>query len=115
VKGEAITGNGYASAARTFCLILFPQGVEDSVVDILDQVGVPGYTQAERVIGRGQRGRHFDNPIWPGADGAIFTVTSPDQVSQISTVLVDLSKGLDEKSHGLYGVHVFTWPCEQVS
>jgi len=32
------------------------------------------------MVTSGSRGRHFDNPIWPGAVGAIFTVTSPAQV-----------------------------------
>ncbi len=102
------------SAPRTFCLILFPQGVEDAVISILDEVGVPGFTQSDKVTGRGERGRHFDNPLWPGADGAIFTVTTPLQVEQLSKSIVDLSAQLERESRGLFGLHVFTWPCEQV-
>jgi hypothetical protein len=93
---------------------VFPQGVEEAVIEILDRIGVPGFTQSEKVTGRGQRGRHFDNPIWPGADGSIFTVTSQKQASEVSSALAELSVSLEEHSRGLYGAHVFTWPCQQV-
>ncbi len=108
-------GSPEQTETRVFCLIVFPQGIEEAVIEILDATGVPGFTQSEKVTGRGSRGRHYDNPIWPGADGAIFTVTSPDQAAEASAALVELSRGLDQRSRGLYGVHVFTWPCQQVS
>lgn len=101
--------------SRIFCLILFPQGIEETVISILDEVGVPGFTQSDKVIGRGPRGRHFDNPIWPGADASIYTVTSPEQAAALSAAMVAFGRGLELQSHGLYGVHVFTWVCQQLA
>ena len=110
-----VAGSPAKTEPQTFCLIIFPQGVEEAVIGILDQVGVPGFTYSEKVTGRGLHGRHFDNPIWPGADGAIFTVTNTSQAVQLSAALVEFGRGLDRQSHGLYGVHVFTWACQQVA
>ncbi|HEX8966715.1 MAG TPA: hypothetical protein VF937_02475 [Chloroflexota bacterium] len=100
--------------SQTFCLIVFPQGVEDDLIELLDQLGVPGYTEVQKVTGRGPRGRHFDTAVWPGADGAIFTVVTDDQAAALSTALTNYSHRLEGDSQGLYGVHVFTWPCRQL-
>ena len=108
-------GSSAKAESRTFCLIVFPLGVEEAVIGILDEIGVPGFTQSSKVTGRGQRGNHFDSPIWPGADGAIFTVTSTEQAAGLSTAIVDFGRRLEQQSRGLYGVHVFTWACEQVA
>jgi hypothetical protein len=113
VVAPEVAGAPAQTEARTFCLIIFPMGIEESITGILDEVGVPGFTQLEKVTGRGQRGRHFDTPIWPGADYAIFTVTTPPQAAKLSESIVDFGRGLEQQSRGLYGVHVFTWPCQQ--
>lgn len=46
-------------STQTFSLIVFPMGVEYEIIRILDEVGVPGFTQSEKVTGRGSRGRHL--------------------------------------------------------
>lgn len=99
---------------KSFCLLIFPEGVEDEIIEILDQLGVPGFTQSKRVTGRGPRGRHFDNPIWPGTDGAIFTVIDREQASLLANQVVQLSQKLESSSRGLYGVRMFTWNCQQL-
>ncbi len=98
----------------TMFLIVFSESLRDEVIDLLDRVGVPGFTETQKVTGRGQRGRHFDNPIWPGADGMIYVVTSPEQSPTLASALSTYSHGVEKRSNNLYGVHVFTWPCAQV-
>jgi hypothetical protein len=51
--------------ARTMYVIVYPDSCKEEVVEILDSVGVPGYTETQKVVGRGERGRHFDNSICP--------------------------------------------------
>src|ERR1700730_12922231 len=58
-------------------LILYPKELEDEVVDALESAGVPGYTEMPKMIGRGRHIRHFDNAVWPGATGCVFTVVAP--------------------------------------
>jgi hypothetical protein len=65
--------------ARQLYLILFPSTLQERVIAILDAVGVPGYSETSDLVRRGPRGRHFNNPIWPGATGEIFTAVGSDQ------------------------------------
>jgi hypothetical protein len=95
-------------------VILYPDSNEEEVVQILDSVGVPGYTETRKVVGRGRRGRHFDNSIWPGADGMIFVVVGPTHARALESALTTYSRSLELRSRGLSGLHVFSWPCHQL-
>jgi hypothetical protein len=109
-----VDGAPNAAEPRAFFLIVFPQALEDEVVALLDGVGVPGYTEARKVMGRGPKGRHFDSAVWPGADNTIFTVVGGEQSGALSSALIHFNALLEQRSHGFYGVRVFTWECTQV-
>lgn len=103
-----------ATSSMTLFLILYPDSVQEDIIQILDSVGVPGFTETEKVVGRGTRGRHFDNPIWPGADGMIYAVVGPAHVRPLAAALTDCNRSLEMRSKNLYGLHIFTWPCDQL-
>jgi hypothetical protein len=108
-QGLQLTGT------RAMYLILYPKELEDEILQTLESVGVPGYTEMPKMVGRGQRVRHFDNPIWPGATGAIFSVLNPVEASaRLVPTFRALAETLDARSHGLYGLHMFAIPCEQL-
>jgi hypothetical protein len=102
------------ATSGTFYLILYPQFVADDIVSLLDRVGVPGFTETNKVIGRGRRGRHFDNAVWPGADGMIYVVVGPDHAGALDASLAEYNRDLEGRSKGVSGIHVFTWPCDQL-
>src|SRR5437763_17216954 len=87
-------------SARQLYWILYPKELEDEIVEALEGAGVPGYTEFPKLVGRGRRVRHFDNPIWPGATGAIITVISPDQAASLVEPFQRLNRMLEERSHG---------------
>ena len=95
-------------------LIVYPDSFKDDVVELLDAVGVPGYTEMEKVIGRGQRGRHFDDAIWPGADGMIYAVVGAAHVGPLAMALASYNHSLERRSRNHSGLHVFTWACDQL-
>src|SRR6516225_585354 len=99
----------------TMFLILYPQSSQEEVVALLDELGVSGYTQTDKVIGRGPRGHHFDSQIWPGADGMIYCVVGDDKRELLAAALSNFSHALEHNSKGLYGLHVFTWNCDQLT
>ena len=102
-------------AMKEMYLILYPKELEEEVIQTLEAVGVPGYTELPKMIGRGRRIRHFDNPVWPGATGALFSVLSPDEARQsLVPKFKELAATLEARSHGLYGLHMFALPCEQL-
>jgi hypothetical protein len=96
-------------------LILYPKELEDEIIEALESTGVPGYTEMPKMVGRGRHTKHFDNPIWPGATGCVFTVLSPSQAQEhLLPTFEALAASLDTRSHGLYGLHIFALPCEQL-
>src|SRR3981081_862802 len=100
---------------REFYLILYPKELEDEVIESLESTGVPGYTEMPKMIGRGRHVRHFDNAVWPGATGAVFTVVTPEEArTALLPTFEALAASLETRSHGLYRIHIFALPCEQI-
>jgi len=96
-------------------LILYPKELEDEILQALESTGVPGYTEMPKMVGRGRHIKHFDNAVWPGATGCIFTVLSPDDAeNKFLPTFKALAASLDTRSHGLYGLHIFALPCDQL-
>jgi hypothetical protein len=101
--------------SREMYFILYPKELEDEVIQTLESAGVPGYTEMPKMVGRGRRLRHFDNPIWPGATGALFTVlTRAEAQANLIPTFRALAANLETRSNGLYGLHMFALPCEQI-
>ena len=95
-------------------MILFPEEVEDEILATLEEAGVPGYTELPKMIGRGRRMKHFNNPVWPGAVGGVITVITAEQADALIEPFRALHARLDQRSHGLQGLHMFVLPCSQV-
>lgn len=96
-----------------FVLVLYPKELDDEMVRLIEAAGVPGYTELPKLIGKGQR-PHLDNPVWPGATGAIFSVVGADRLALLVERLREYGAGLEARSHGLHRVHVYALPCEQL-
>ncbi|GAC1320924.1 MAG: hypothetical protein NVSMB2_17240 [Chloroflexota bacterium] len=112
---EVIRAEGEQPTSLELYLILYPKELEDEIVVALESTGVPGYTEMPKMVGRGRHIRHFDNPVWPGATGCIFTVLSPsDARTALLPTFEALAASLDRRSKGLYGLHIFALPCHQV-
>jgi hypothetical protein len=102
-------------ATREMYLILYPKELEEEVIQTLEASGVPGYTEMPKMIGRGRHIRHFDNAVWPGATGCVFTVVTPGAArTTFLPAFEALAANLETRSHGLYGIHIVALPCEQV-
>ena len=106
---------GSQAGTKQLYLILYPKELEDEVIQTLEEAGVPGYTEMPKMIGRGRHIRHFDNAVWPGATGCVFTVVAPTSAREsLLPTFEALAANLETRSHGLYGIHIFALPCEQV-
>jgi hypothetical protein len=100
---------------RELYLILYPKELEDEIIETLETTGVPGYTEMPKMVGRGRNIRHFDNAVWPGATGCVFTVLTPQEArAKLLPTFEALAANLETRSKGLYGLHIFALPCEQI-
>ena len=114
IKSSDLEAFGTDRPVPTMYMIVYPEALRDGVIELLDQVGVPGYTETEKVIGRGSRGRHFDTPVWPGADGMIYALVGPELSEQLAAALTSFGQAVERRSKGVYGLHAFAWPCMQL-
>jgi hypothetical protein len=115
VETQPVTAEGGERERREMYMLLYPKELEDEVITALESTGVPGYTEMPKMIGRGRHTRHFDNAVWPGATGCIFTVLSTAEArARFIPTFQALAASLDHRSHGLYGLHIFALPCAQV-
>jgi hypothetical protein len=112
---RAIGEQSEGAEPREMYMILYPKELEDEIIETLESTGVPGYTEMPKMVGRGRKVRHFDNAVWPGATGCIFTVVTPRQAeATLIPAFHGLADRLEARSHGLYGIHLFALPCQQL-
>lgn len=115
LEAQPAIADGSVRRARELYLILYPKELEDEIIQTLESTGVPGYTEMPKMIGRGRHTRHFDNPVWPGATGCVFTVVAAGEArKQFLPAFEALAANLETRSKGLYGLHIFALPCDQV-
>jgi hypothetical protein len=115
IESQPGLADGNLRTARELYMILYPKELEDEIIQALESTGVPGYTEMPKMVGRGRHVRHFDNPVWPGATGCVFTVVTPDEArAHLLPTFQALAANLETRSNGLYGIHIFGLPCEQV-
>jgi hypothetical protein len=115
VETQPFAVDEQARAALEMYLILYPKELEEEIIQTLEATGVPGYTEMPKMVGRGRHTRHFDNPVWPGATGCIFTVVAPQVArAELLPAFQVLAANLETRSKGLYGLHIFALPCSQV-
>jgi hypothetical protein len=95
-------------------LLLYPNELEPEVVQTLEAAGVPGYTEFPKLIGRGREHRHFDNQIWPGSVGGVFTVINAEQAPTVVQPMQALNRHIEARTRGRHGVHMFKLPCQQI-
>jgi hypothetical protein len=113
--GEPLAHSAATSTAeKELYLILYPQELEPEIIQTLEDCGVPGYSEFPKLTGRGQHHRRFDNTVWPGATGAVFTVVSPEQAEALVPPFRELNRVMKERSRGLHGLHLFRWHGQQV-
>jgi hypothetical protein len=115
VEAQPVAADGGGRITGEMYMVLYPKELEDEVIEALESTGVPGYTEMPKMVGRGRHTRHFDNAVWPGATGCFFTVlSSAEAQSRFLPTFQALAASLDKRSNGLYGIHIFGLPCEQL-
>ncbi len=81
--------------------------IDDQIVELLDDMGVVGFTRWPRLNGRGpDSGARLDNHVWPGANAAVVTVQPEETVARLMERLRALHDQVGEKT----GIWAFTTP-----
>ena len=87
------------------------QSMYDEVINIMDEMGVRGFTGWEELIGRGTNDGepHLGNHAWPAMNSALISVMEDDKAEEFLARL----KKLDEENHQ-QGLRAFAWDLTAV-
>lgn len=82
------------------------QSMYDAVMDIMNDMGLRGFTGWEELIGRGSKDGepHLGNHAWPTMNSALISVMEDDKAAEFLKRL----KQLDE-NNGKQGLRAFAW------
>lgn len=92
-------------------MITYNQVLVRDVEEMLDRLGLRGFTRWVDVQGRGTHDGepHFGTHTWPALNQAILVVVKPEEVGSLVAAL----KALDEEFEGR-GVRAFGWEAESL-
>ena len=89
------------SDSMKMLMVVFNISIEDEVKEIIDKHGAVCFTQWPRLLGVGQStGARFDNSVWPGANGALFTVLEDEKARRLMAAVDTFRQG-DARREGL--------------
>jgi hypothetical protein len=89
--------------------IICEAGVEERLVHMLRDAGVPGYTRFSNATGSGKRGRREGSPVWPGLN-TLFMVGAPEEM--VPAILESIDK-LEKERDGRLSVKVFSATAQE--
>lgn len=74
-------------------LVVFEAGVDDSVMELVRKLQLPGWTKLEGATGFGRKGLRLGTPIWPGTNHVLFTALDDGAVEPFLKALDELKRG----------------------
>ncbi len=74
-------------------LVVFEAGVDDSVMELVRKLQLPGWTKLEGATGFGRKGLRLGTPIWPGTNHVLFAALDDGAVEPFLKALDELKQG----------------------
>ena len=92
-------------------LIIHNITISDEVQSLIKDQGITCFTRIPRLEGVGiTAGARFDNNIWPGANSALFVVTSEDVAGKLMAAVSEL-----RRKEGREGIKAFMLNVEDMT
>lgn len=89
--------------------ITYDADLDDDVMEMLDSLGVNGFTKWDKVLGKGKNSEpKLDTSVWPGFNCAVAVVISDDDQERILEELRKFSLRLDGKGFRVFALPVLT-------
>lgn len=103
-----ISGKGcfLGGAPMKMLFITYDAELDEDVMEMLESLGVNGFTKWDRVLGKGKNSEpKLDTSVWPGYNCALAVVVGDDDEARIIEELRKFSERLEGK-----GVRAFALP-----
>src|SRR6476660_8374071 len=77
------TLNLQPSTTMKLLTIIYDSSIEDSMIQLVEDLEVPGFTRFTDLQGRGGRGPKQMNPIFPGSNNVLLVAMPDEQVDRV--------------------------------
>jgi hypothetical protein len=92
-------------------MICYNEAIDDSIVEILEQSNIQGYTKWTKVLGKGQTSEpHLLSHTWPKANNVLFTVSPEKNTEELFSRIRKLKTEI-----GKEGLKAFMWTVDPVN
>lgn len=89
--------------------ITYDADFDEDLMEMLNSLGVAGFTKWDRVLGKGQKGEpRLDNPVWPGFNCAVAAVVGDDDQERVLEELKKYSFQREGKGFKVFVLPVLT-------
>lgn len=70
--------------------VIYDAGVDESVMELVEGLNLPGYTRLSDAHGVGGSGRKLNNPVFPGVNTVLLLLLPDEQVRRVTDALYRL-------------------------
>jgi nitrogen regulatory protein P-II len=90
--------------------IIYDSGVDESMLQLLEGLEVPGYTRITDLHGLGGRGPKQLNPIYPGSNNLLVVAVADEQVERVHHAIRRFQDSFRLKP----GITILSQPVEEL-
>jgi nitrogen regulatory protein PII len=92
-------------------MISYNQAVDEEMTEVLEKLGVTGYTKWINVLGRGRKGgEHLGSHVWPGKNCVMFLAVDEGKKQEIIEEVKVMRKTVAHE-----GIKAFVMPLEEIT
>ncbi len=84
--------------------LFYDSGVDQTLMEVLAALDIPGYTKIQDVIGVGGRGPKLNTPVFPGFDNILYIILPTEDVGRVTRAIRRLQTSFRLKP----GITMFT-------
>ncbi|MBM3457204.1 MAG: hypothetical protein FJX77_01525 [Armatimonadetes bacterium] len=67
--------------------IIYDSSIDASMAELLEGLGIPGYTRFEHVFGDGGRGPRLNTPVFPGTNHVALVALPDEEVGRVQRAI----------------------------
>lgn len=91
-------------------VVVYEAGIDDSMMDLVRRLELPGWTKLEGAVGFGRKGPREGTPIWPGTNNVVFAVLEDAEIPRVLSAI----QRLKEEYLRPPAVFAFVLPVDEV-
>ncbi len=94
-------------------IMIFRDSLGEDLRGLLEELNIKAFTEAPKVLGRGEAGAALDSVDWPGFNSMIFAALDEDQAQRLGDGLKAFRDRIAQRQRGAkVPLRVFVLPCE---